>query len=160
MKNRFIVDNKITNEFVEAYTKTTYRIIGDNKHSSIKPCHWLEQRLATGRENRNCYKGVFGIQSHRCLQNTPSLPFCNHQCVFCWRDIEFGSLGSEFIVEPDDPKFLIDEMIRHHKDIIKNHLPLRRYLDNYEIMIDILYYFLLNPNKAHNINSLSIHSAF
>ncbi|MFX0004465.1 MAG: radical SAM protein [Candidatus Hodarchaeota archaeon] len=155
MKNRFIVDNKITNEFVETYTKTTYRIIGENKHSSIKPCHWLEQKLATGRDNRNCYKGVFGIQSHRCLQNTPSLPFCNHQCVFCWRDIEFGSLGSEFIVEPDDPKFLIDEMIRHHKDIIKNHLPLRRYLDNYEIMIDILYYFLLNPNKTHNINSLS-----
>ncbi|MFX1570379.1 MAG: radical SAM protein [Promethearchaeota archaeon] len=154
MKNRYIVDNKITNEFVETYTKTTYRVIGENKHSSIKPCHWLEQRLATGRNNRNCYKGVFGIQSHRCMQNTPSLPFCNHQCVFCWRDIESGSLGSEFVVEPDDPKLLIDEMLRHHKDIIKNHLPLRRYLDNYEIMIDILYYMLINGEKDHNINSL------
>jgi wyosine [tRNA(Phe)-imidazoG37] synthetase (radical SAM superfamily) len=155
MNNRFIVDNKITNEFVETYTKTTYRIIGENKHSSIKPCHWLEQRLATGRDNRNCYKGVFGIKSHRCLQNTPSLPFCNHQCVFCWRDIESGSLGSEFIVEPDDPKLLVDEMLRHHRDIIQNHLPLRRYLDNYEIMIDILYYMLLNGEKIHTINSLS-----
>ncbi len=155
MKNRFINDNKLTNEFVEAYTKTTYRIIGENKHSSIKPCHWLEQRLMTGRDNRNCYKGVFGIQSHRCLQNTPSLPFCNHQCVFCWRDIESGSLGSKFIVEPDNPKILIDEMLRHHKDIIKNHLPLRRYLDNYEIMIDILYFMLLNSHQIHNISSLS-----
>ena len=155
MNNRFIVDNKITNEFVETYTKTTYRIVGDNKHSSIKPCHWLEQRLATGRDNRNCYKGVFGIQSHRCLQNTPSLPFCNHQCVFCWRDIESGSLGSEFVVEPDDPKFLIDEMLRHHKDIIQNHLSLKRYIDNYEIMIDILYYMLLNANGTHTIDSLS-----
>ncbi|MFX1574681.1 MAG: radical SAM protein [Promethearchaeota archaeon] len=155
MKNRYIIDNKITNEFVEAYTKTTYRIIGENKHTSIKPCHWLEQKLLTGRNNRNCYKGIFGIQSHRCLQNTPSLPFCNHQCVFCWRDIEFGSLGSEFIVEPDDPKFLVDEMVRHHQDIIKNHLPLRRYLDNYEIMIDILYYILLNGEQHHSINSLS-----
>ena len=155
MKNRYIIDNKITNEFVETYTKTTYRIVGENKHSSIKPCHWLEQRLMTGRDNRNCYKGVFGIQSHRCLQNTPSLPFCNHQCVFCWRDIESGSLGSKFIVEPDNPKFLIDEMLRHHKDIIKNHLPLRRYLDNYEIMIDILYFMLLNNHQNHNINSLS-----
>ncbi|MFX1377585.1 MAG: radical SAM protein [Promethearchaeota archaeon] len=155
MNDRFIVDNKITNEFVESYTKTTYRIIGDNRHSSIKPCHWLEQRLATGRDNRNCYKGVFGVQSHRCLQNTPSLPFCNHQCVFCWRDIESGSLGSEFIVEADDPKILIDEMLRHHKDIIENHLPLRRYLENYEIMIDILYYILLNNEQTHSINSLS-----
>jgi len=155
MKNRYLIDNKITNEFVETYTKTTYRIIGENKHTSIKPCHWLEQKLLTGRNNRNCYKGVFGIQSHRCLQNTPSLPFCNHQCVFCWRDIELGSLGSEFIVEPDDPKYLVEEMLRHHRDIIENHLPLRRYLDNYEIMIDILYYMLLNRGQNHTLNSLN-----
>ncbi len=153
MKNRYIVDNKITNEFVEAYTKTTYRIVGNNKHSAIKPCHWLEQKLMTGRDNRNCYKGVFGIQSHRCLQNSPSMPFCNHQCVFCWRDIELGSLGGDFSVEPDEPKELVDEMFRHHRDIIENHLPLRRYLDNYEIMLDILNYMLLH-NNTENINSL------
>ncbi len=154
MKNGFITDNKITHKFVEAYTKTTYRIIGENKHTSIKPCHWLEQRLMTGRDNRNCYKGVFGVKSHRCLQNTPSLPFCNHQCAFCWRDIEIGSLGSEFIVKPDEPKDLVHEMLRHHKDIIKNHLPLRRYLDNYEIMIDLLYYMVLDKDNSHSINSI------
>ncbi|TFG29447.1 MAG: radical SAM protein [Promethearchaeota archaeon] len=154
MNNRFIVNEKITNDFVEKYTKTTYRIIGKNKHSSIKPCHWLEQKLMTGRDNRNCYKGVFGIQSHRCLQNTPSLPFCNHQCVFCWRDIEIGSLGSDFTVQPDDPAYLVDEMIRHQQDIIKNHLPLRKYLDNYEIMIDVMYYMLKTNAKA-SINSIS-----
>jgi len=155
MKKRFIVDNKITNEFVETYTKTTYRIIGDNKHAAIKPCHWLEQRLLTGRDNRNCYKDVFGIKSHKCLQNTPSLPFCNHQCVFCWRDIEIGSIGHKFIVEPDDPNLLVDEMLRHHEDIIKNHLPLRRYLDNYEIMIDILYLMLLNRDIPYMLNNLT-----
>jgi wyosine [tRNA(Phe)-imidazoG37] synthetase (radical SAM superfamily) len=154
MKNRYIVDNKITNEFVEAYTKTTYRILGNNKHTAIKPCHWLEQKLLTGRDNRNCYKGVFGVQSHRCLQNSPSMPFCNHQCVFCWRDIELGSLGGEFLVEPDEPNELVDDMLRHHQDIIKNHLPLRRYLDNYEIMIDIMHYMLLH-NSTESINSLS-----
>jgi wyosine [tRNA(Phe)-imidazoG37] synthetase (radical SAM superfamily) len=156
MKNRYIADNKITNEFVEKYTKTTYRIVGKNKHSAIKPCHWFEQRLMTGRDNRNCYKGVFGIQSHRCLQNTPSLPFCNHQCVFCWRDVETGALGSEFQVDPDDPKFLIEEMFRQQRDIVKNHLPLRRYIDNYEIMIDLLY-FMLQKNSGYDINSLSRH---
>jgi wyosine [tRNA(Phe)-imidazoG37] synthetase (radical SAM superfamily) len=108
----------------------------------------------TGRDNRNCYKGVFGVKSHRCLQNTPSLPFCNHQCVFCWRDIEIGGLGSEFIVNPDDPKELIEEMIRHQQDIVKNHLPLRRYLDNYEVMIDLLH-FMLKDNTEQNVNSLS-----
>lgn len=154
MKNHYIKDNKITNEFVETYTKSTYRIIGEHKHTAIKPCHWLEQKLMTGRANRNCYKEVFGVESHRCLQNTPSLPFCNHQCVFCWRDIEQGSLGSRFLVKPDDPEDLVDEMIRHQQDIIKNHLPLRRYLDNYEIMIDIIYYMLLHDG-LHSIDSLS-----
>jgi wyosine [tRNA(Phe)-imidazoG37] synthetase (radical SAM superfamily) len=154
MKNMFIVDNKITNDFVETYTKSTYRIIGNNKHSAIKPCHWLEQKLMTGRDNRNCYKGVFGVQSHRCLQNSPSLPFCNHQCVFCWRDIEKGSLGSEFLVEPDEPEDLVEDMFRHHQDIIKNHLPLRRYLDNYEILKEILDYMLKNQ-EGQTIASLS-----
>ncbi len=154
MKNRFIVDNKITNEFVETYTKTSYRILGKNKHSAIKPCHWLEQRLLTGRDNRNCYKGVFGIKSHRCLQNSPALPFCNHQCVFCWRDTETGGLGIEFLVEPDEPEYLVKEMLRHQQDMVINHLPMKRYLDNYEIMIDLIYYMLLNKGQ-HNINSLS-----
>ncbi len=153
MKRQFIIDNKITNDFVQKYVKTTYRIVGKNNHSSINPCQWLEQRLLTGRDNRNCYKEIFGIKSHRCLQNTPSLPFCNHQCVFCWRDIEIGSLSSEFIVEPDEPKFLVDELIRHHRDIITNHLPLRRYLDNYEAMIDILHYMLLHEGN-HDIDAL------
>jgi len=154
MTNPYIIDNKITNKFVEAYTKTTYRIIGQNKHTAIKPCHWLEQKLMTGRENRNCYKGFFGIQSHRCLQNTPSMPFCNQQCVFCWRDTELGNISSEFSVEPDEPSYLIDEMIRQHQDIIKNHLPLRRYLENYEIMVDLLTYMLKNEEN-HDLNSLS-----
>ena len=154
MDNHFIVDKGITNEFIETYTKTTYRIVGKAGHSAVKPCHWLEQRLLTGRDNRNCYKGVFGIKSHRCLQNTPSLPFCNHQCVFCWRDIEIGSLGSDFLVIPDEPKYLVKEMIRHHKDIVENHLPLRRYLDNYEVMNDILHYMLVNKENQ-SINSLS-----
>ncbi|MHA2290350.1 MAG: radical SAM protein, partial [Promethearchaeota archaeon] len=154
MTNPYIIDNKITNKFVETYTKTTYRIIGKNRHTAIKPCHWLEQKLMTGRNNRNCYKGIFGVQSHRCLQNTPSMPFCNQQCVFCWRDTEFGNISREFSVEPDDPSYLIDEMIRQHKDIIKNHLPLRRYLENYEIMVDLLN-FMLNNRENHSINSLS-----
>ncbi len=154
MRKNFIENGKITNEFVESYVKTTYRIVGNNKHSALKPCHWFEQRLMTGRENRNCYKGVFGIESHRCLQNTPSLPFCNHQCVFCWRDLESGMIGSDFIVEPDEPKDIVNELIRHQQDIVENHLPLRRYVENYDVMIDLLYFMLKNP-ATQNIDTLA-----
>jgi wyosine [tRNA(Phe)-imidazoG37] synthetase (radical SAM superfamily) len=45
-------------------------------------------------------------------------------------------------------------MLRHHRDVIKNHLPLRRYLENYEIMADMLYYMLKN-SEDHSVNSLS-----
>jgi tRNA wybutosine-synthesizing protein 1 len=34
---------------------------------------------------RLCYKRWYGVQSHRCLQFTPSLQFCNLRCIFCWR---------------------------------------------------------------------------
>ncbi|GAG94606.1 unnamed protein product, partial [marine sediment metagenome] len=70
------------------------------------------------------------------------------------RDIELGNLSREFSVEPDDPTHLVDEMIRHHQDIIKNHLPLRRYLENYEIMVDLLT-FMLENRENQSINSLS-----
>ena len=113
--------------------KTHYRIVGPHRHSAIKPCHWMEQRLLTGRDNRNCYKGYFGIQSHRCLQNTPSLPFCNQSCVFCWRDIEQGTLGSEFLATPDDPADLVGEMIRHQQNLLDHHLTLEKQLTNFEV---------------------------
>ncbi|MFO8019163.1 MAG: radical SAM protein [Promethearchaeia archaeon] len=154
MNRKYIKNHKITNEFIKDYTKSNYRIVGKEHHSAIKPCHWLEQKLLTGRDNRNCYKGVFGVESHRCLQNTPSLAFCNHQCVFCWRDVENKTIGNEFSVEPDDPKYLVKEMIRHQKNLIQNHLPLKRFLDNYEIMIDIIHYMIINKSKQ-NIDSLS-----
>jgi len=35
-----------------------------------------------------CYKAQFyGIESHRCVQMTPTLR-CNQQCLFCWRSFE------------------------------------------------------------------------
>ncbi len=145
--------NEITEQFIQDYLKSNYRIVGKNKHSAIKPCHWLEQRLMTGRDNQNCYKGIFGVKSNLCLQNTPSVPFCNHQCVFCWRDLQ-SSLGATFNVVPDEPKQLVNEMIRHQKNLIQNHLPLKRYIDNYHIIIKILKYILKN-NKSESIQSIS-----
>ena len=142
----------ISDKFIQDYLKSNYRIVGKNKHSAIKPCHWLEQRLMTGRDNQNCYKGVFGIKSNLCLQNTPCVPFCNHQCVFCWRDLQ-SSLSSEFNIEPEEPKELINEMIRHQQNLIQNHLPLERYIENYHISIKLIKY-LIN-NQKETIQTLS-----
>lgn len=129
------------------YMKSNYRIIGPSKHSAIKPCHWLTEKLLTGRPNRNCYKGYFGIESETCIQNTPALPFCNHQCVFCWRDIENASFGASWTGKADNPKILVDEMIRHSKNLIFEHITLERSLENYEIMHEVLENYLQNPTK-------------
>ena len=128
---------KIPRSIIENYVKTSYRVVGKNKHSSIKPCYWLKQKLQTGRNNRNCYKGYWGINSEQCIQNTPAFPFCNHSCVFCWRDTSY-SLGSEFTATPDDPDFLVNELIRHHINLIQHHYPLEKSLQNYQVCLEIV----------------------
>jgi tRNA wybutosine-synthesizing protein 1 len=65
-----------------------YRLIGEEGHGAVKLCHWTKSALRGGPA---CYKHDFyGIDSHRCVQMTPSLPSCNYACNFCWRD-HFGN---------------------------------------------------------------------
>ncbi len=60
-------------------------------HSAVKLCHWTKCSLTRGEV---CYKQKFyGISSHRCLQMTPAVSWCQQQCVFCWRP--FAKLGFE-----------------------------------------------------------------
>jgi tRNA wybutosine-synthesizing protein 1 len=55
---------KFENRFKEA----GYRIVG--RHSAVKVCHWTKSALKGGKA---CYKSWYGIESHRCIQMTPSL---------------------------------------------------------------------------------------
>ncbi len=84
-----------------------FRFIGDYRHSAIKVCHWTKKSLL----NRGfCYKQKFyGISSHRCLQIGPSLPFCDHRCVFCWRNIDLTNY--RWIGGVDEPARIIEEAI-------------------------------------------------
>jgi tRNA wybutosine-synthesizing protein 1 len=136
---------------LSSYMKSNYRILGKLKHSAIKPCHWQEQKLLTGRDNRNCYKGYFGIESHLCIQNTPALPFCNHQCIFCWRDIESASFGAKWKGGFDSPKILANEMIRHSLNLIFEHISLDKSLINLELMHKILTLFIEPSNSTESL---------
>lgn len=61
-------------------TKQGYKIVGT--HSGVKICRWTKAAL---RGRGFCYKHSFyGIQSHLCMETTPSLA-CANKCVFCWR---------------------------------------------------------------------------
>ncbi|MBD3352644.1 MAG: radical SAM protein [Candidatus Lokiarchaeota archaeon] len=141
---------KIPMDLVNKYIRTNYRVVGKYKHTSIKPCHWMEQKLLTGRENRNCYKGYWGIDSETCIQNSPAYPFCNHSCVFCWRDTK-TNYSTNFIVKPDDPEYLINELIRQQLSFVEHSFTKERSLQNLDCMNDILKFFVKYA-KTENVN--------
>ncbi len=94
--------------------RAEFRLVGEHLHSAVKVCHWVKKSLL----NKGfCYKQKFyGIQSHRCLQLTPSLPFCDHRCLFCWRNIELTS--SKWIGEVDEPADILDAAISAHRLLV------------------------------------------
>ncbi|NXS67860.1 TYW1 synthase, partial [Pandion haliaetus] len=67
-------------DFLFVYLFSGYKLIGS--HSGVKLCRWTKSML---RGRGGCYKHAFyGIESHRCMEATPSLA-CANKCVFCWR---------------------------------------------------------------------------
>lgn len=88
--------------------KQGYRLVGN--HSAIKVCLWTKKCI---RGEDVCYKNTFyGINTHRCVQMTPSFHVCTHRCQWCWRDINFTF--SEWTGPVDNPDEIVDESIRQH----------------------------------------------
>ena len=70
-------------DFKTLLKKQGYALAG--RHSAVKTCLWLRHAM---NGQGFCYKSKFyGVQSHRCLQMTPTL-MCNQRCLFCWRPTE------------------------------------------------------------------------
>jgi tRNA wybutosine-synthesizing protein 1 len=94
--------------------KKGYRFVGRNRHAAAKICHWTKKSLT---DDGVCYKEKFyGINSHRCLQMSPSIPFCHHKCLFCWRDINITQ--TEWQGPYDDPGEIIDGCIDAQKSLL------------------------------------------
>jgi tRNA wybutosine-synthesizing protein 1 len=69
---------------------------------------WCKRALSGGEM---CYKHQFyGIDSHRCVQMTPTLR-CNQRCLFCWRSFEH-----EIPEETEcDPQTILDGIRKYQK---------------------------------------------
>lgn len=103
-------------EIKDLLEKQGYKLIG--RHSAVKLCHWTRERLL---RKRPCYKSKFyGIESHRCLQMTPSVSWCQHRCIFCWRPIEH-TLGTKFDFEADEPSFIVEESIKNQRKLLSGY---------------------------------------
>ncbi|KFQ96741.1 tRNA wybutosine-synthesizing protein 1, partial [Nipponia nippon] len=103
----------ITPALREALTKQGYKLIGS--HSGVKLCRWTKSML---RGRGGCYKHTFyGIESHRCMEATPSLA-CANKCVFCWRH-HTNPVGTEWRWKMDQPERILQEAIENHQNMIK-----------------------------------------
>lgn len=103
----------ITPQLRTALTKQGYKLIGS--HSGVKLCRWTKSML---RGRGGCYKHTFyGIESHRCMETTPSLA-CANKCVFCWRH-HTNPVGTEWRWKMDEPDVVIDGAMQNHYNMIK-----------------------------------------
>jgi len=94
--------------------KKGYRFVGQNKHAAAKICHWTKKSILN---EGVCYKEKFyGIESHRCLQMSPSISFCHHKCLFCWRDISITQ--TEWNVDFDEAADIIDGCIEAQRNLL------------------------------------------
>ncbi|XVE94717.1 hypothetical protein REPUB_Repub02eG0032800 [Reevesia pubescens] len=93
--------------------KQGYKIIGS--HSVVKICRWTKSQP---RGRGGCYKHSFyGIESHRCMEATPSLA-CANKCVFCWRH-HTNPVGKSWQWKMDDPIEIVNTAIGLHSKMIK-----------------------------------------
>ncbi|KAJ9559872.1 hypothetical protein OSB04_005032 [Centaurea solstitialis] len=107
------VKEMVTPVIRASLTKQGYKIIGS--HSGVKICRWTKSQL---RGRGGCYKHSFyGIESHRCMETTPSLA-CANKCVFCWRH-HTNPVGKSWQWKMDDPLMIVNSAIEQHKKMIK-----------------------------------------
>lgn len=104
----------LSDQNIKTLEKKGYRFVGSHNHSAAKVCHWTKKSIM---DDGVCYKEKFyGIKSHRCLQMSPSIPFCHHKCLFCWRDVDVTS--TSWTEDYDDPGQIIDECIEAQRKLL------------------------------------------
>jgi tRNA wybutosine-synthesizing protein 1 len=106
----------IPEEIYKILRKQRYQI--DN-HTAVKLCGWVRKKML---EDKNCYKSKFyGIETHRCIQCTPSVIWCQQSCIFCWRVLPSDiGINIKEIKEPEweEPEVVYEKILAMHRRII------------------------------------------
>ncbi len=104
----------LSKEDLTKLEKMGYRFVGKYKHAATKICHWTKKSIL---DEGVCYKQKFyGIESHRCLQMSPSITFCQQKCLFCWRDL--SATKNKWEGEYDAPAKIIDDSIQAQRNLL------------------------------------------
>ncbi len=109
-------------ETAKKFEKIGYRLVGPNRHSGVKVCTWakhsLSDRQRIGGQDNFCYKQRFyGIQSHRCVQMSPAIPFCTEMCEFCWRPR--SATAPKWTNGMDEPAEILDGCIAQQVELLQ-----------------------------------------
>ena len=83
-------------------------------HAAVEICRWTKKHL---RNEGSCYKRKFyGIDTNRCAEIAPTPIWCEHNCVYCWRPMEF--MKSKVEGESMEPKEMIEGLIKERRRLL------------------------------------------
>jgi len=112
---------EVPNKLKRLLENQKYHMVGT--HSAVKRCRWLREALVN---ERPCYKQKFyGVKTHRCIQMTPAVHYCNMHCLFCWRahsgdrpDFRWEETRVDAF---DEPERIVDGCIRAQMKIVSGY---------------------------------------
>ena len=115
------METGISTELIRMLRSQKYHLVG--RHSAVKRCRWLHETLVN---ERPCYKEKFyGIKTHRCVQMTPAVHYCNMHCRFCWRAHSGDEPDRIWKETPetkwDEPEQIAEACIVAHRKILSGY---------------------------------------
>ncbi len=107
--NKIKIDSKIGKQLRNA----KYGVFG---HSAVQICTWTKKSL---HNEGFCYKQKFyGIDTHRCMEFSPAAVFCEQNCIFCWRPMEFMRITEMKAGEVDDPREIYENLLEERRKLL------------------------------------------
>lgn len=100
----------------ESLQKLRHAHYGVYNHSAVEICHWTKEAI---REGEGCYKNRFyGIQTHRCMEFTPTALFCENRCVHCWRMTDFYRMLRMPEGAVDEPEEIVKRLMAERRKLL------------------------------------------
>ncbi len=103
----------LSDKQIKELEKKSYGIVD---HSAVQVCEWNKKSILNKGE---CYKKKFyDAHCHKCMQFTPISMWCDNNCIFCWRPIEYMNFSSLEKIKWQHPIDFVDKLIEKRKKLL------------------------------------------
>ena len=104
---------RLPQKVVDSLKKKHYGVYG---HSGVQVCGWTKKSL---KDEGVCYKQKFyGIECHSCMEFSPAVMWCQENCTFCWRPMEFMKNIEIDAQKVDDVEDIIENLMIERKKLL------------------------------------------